>query len=234
MKKEVTSYKLQVTRGFTLIEMIVSLAIFSIVAVVALGALTKIISANKKAQSLQSAMTNLNFTLESMSREMRVGSNFRCAVGGGASSIASFPISALGCSSLTSPTGATNGQVGAVISFISSKQSAIRYSNQGVPLPVCNLTYTYRFVYDTASSSWDIQKAEQDDSTAGCQNSISDSDFSSMIDPNVIISSYYINVTSATYPLLTIRLSGYVGAREKERSYFDVQTAVSARLPSGQ
>ena len=65
-------------KGFTLIEMIVALALFAIVAVVALGALMKIISANKKAQSLQSAITNINYALESISREMRVGSNFSC------------------------------------------------------------------------------------------------------------------------------------------------------------
>jgi hypothetical protein len=32
--------------------------------------------------------------------------------------------------------------------------------------------------------------------------------------------------------LATIRISGYVGAREQERTYFDVQTAVSARIAS--
>ncbi|MEK7501416.1 MAG: type II secretion system protein [Patescibacteria group bacterium] len=58
--------------GFTLIEMVVSLAIFSVVAVIALGALMRIISANQKAQAIQAAVTNVNFALESMSRELRL------------------------------------------------------------------------------------------------------------------------------------------------------------------
>src|SRR5258708_3814888 len=65
-------------RRFSLIEMMVSLAIFSIVALVATGALLKIIDANKKAQALKSVMNNLNFAVESMSREMRVGSTYHC------------------------------------------------------------------------------------------------------------------------------------------------------------
>jgi prepilin-type N-terminal cleavage/methylation domain-containing protein len=63
-------------KGFTLIEMMVSLAIFSVVAVVALGALVRIMVANQKAQSLHDAMTNISFALESMSRDLRMGINY--------------------------------------------------------------------------------------------------------------------------------------------------------------
>ncbi len=66
------------SRGFTLVEMIVSLMIFSIVAVVALAALVKIIDANNKAQTIQAAVTSLSFSLDSMSRELRTGSNIHC------------------------------------------------------------------------------------------------------------------------------------------------------------
>lgn len=66
-------------KGFSLVEMIVSLGIFAIVSVVALGAFIKIIDSNKKAQSLKTAINNLNFTLESMSREMRVGTQYYCS-----------------------------------------------------------------------------------------------------------------------------------------------------------
>ena len=65
-------------RGFTLVEMIVSLGIFAVVAVVALGALVRIMTANQKAQTLQSAMTNISFALESMSRELRSGITYHC------------------------------------------------------------------------------------------------------------------------------------------------------------
>src|SRR3989344_1570356 len=66
-------------KGFTLLEMIVSITIFTVVALVAVGALLKVVDANKKAQSLKSTINNLNFALDSMSREMRVGSNYFCS-----------------------------------------------------------------------------------------------------------------------------------------------------------
>lgn len=64
--------------GFTLIEMMVSVSIFSMVMLVSTGALLSIIDNNRKAQSQESAFTNLNFALESMSRAIRVGSFYHC------------------------------------------------------------------------------------------------------------------------------------------------------------
>ncbi len=212
--------------GFTLIEMIVALAIFSVVAVVALGALMKIISANKKAQSLMSAMTNINFALESMSREMRVGSNFYCV--GGETTVGST-FTSTGCPTGLRPS-TSGGTDGPMIAFRSSKVD----SSQTTP---CNLIYAYHFVYD--GSRWDILKASQAGGN-GCTDTLtyntgspgSAGNFSSIIDKNVIITDYFIKVTSASFPLATIRISGYVGARETERTYFDVQTAISARTAS--
>lgn len=65
-------------KGFTLIELMVSITIFSIVMLISVGALLSIIDANRKAQSLKSVMNNLNFALESMSRNIRVGTNYHC------------------------------------------------------------------------------------------------------------------------------------------------------------
>lgn len=69
----------QKTRGFTLIEMIVSLGLFSVVIVVAIGALLTMVNADKQLQSEQSVMSNLAFALDSMTREIRTGTNFYCA-----------------------------------------------------------------------------------------------------------------------------------------------------------
>lgn len=60
-------------KGFTLIEMLVAVAIFSIVLVIALGAILTIFDANKKAQTLTSVMNNLNFAVESMTRSIKTG-----------------------------------------------------------------------------------------------------------------------------------------------------------------
>lgn len=68
-------------RGFTLVEMLVATALFSVVMMVSVGALLALVGANRKVQSLQSVMDNLNITLDGMERAIRMGSNFHC--GGG-------------------------------------------------------------------------------------------------------------------------------------------------------
>jgi prepilin-type N-terminal cleavage/methylation domain-containing protein len=65
-------------QGFTLIEMIVSLAVFAMVATTSIGALLVLIATNEQLQVEQSIMTNLSFALDSMTREIRTGTNFYC------------------------------------------------------------------------------------------------------------------------------------------------------------
>lgn len=65
-------------RGFSLVELMVSLSIFSIVMTLSVGTLLVLIDANAKAQALSSAMTNITFALDSMTRNIRTGSNFHC------------------------------------------------------------------------------------------------------------------------------------------------------------
>ena len=67
--------------GFTLVEMIVAVALFAIVMMVSVGALLALSAANKKAQALQSVMNNLNISLDSMVRNLRTGTDFYCGVG---------------------------------------------------------------------------------------------------------------------------------------------------------
>ncbi len=64
--------------GFTLIEMIVSLAVFSGVITIAIGALLVLVAANDQLQGEQSVMTNLSFALDSMTREIRTGTEYHC------------------------------------------------------------------------------------------------------------------------------------------------------------
>jgi prepilin-type N-terminal cleavage/methylation domain-containing protein len=66
------------TAGFTLIEMLVSLSLFTIVVTIAVGALLSLIGASKGVQSEQSVMTTLTFVLDSMTREIRTGTNYYC------------------------------------------------------------------------------------------------------------------------------------------------------------
>lgn len=66
------------TAGFTLIEMIVSVALFAVVMVIAGATLLSLVYANRKAQALQSVINNLNVSLDGMVRNIREGDNYRC------------------------------------------------------------------------------------------------------------------------------------------------------------
>lgn len=69
--------------GFSLIELLVSLSIFTVVITMAVGTLLVLIDANAKAQNIQTTMTNLNFVLDSMTREIRTGEGYYCSSSAG-------------------------------------------------------------------------------------------------------------------------------------------------------
>lgn len=68
------------TRGFTLIEMLISIALFAIIMVMAVGSLLSIIDANRQAQAKKTVVNNLHFALENMTRSIRTGSYFHCDI----------------------------------------------------------------------------------------------------------------------------------------------------------
>lgn len=68
-------------KGFTLIEMIVAVALFSAVMLISTAALLALVGASRKAQALQSVMNNLNIALDGMVRSVRMGSNYHCGSG---------------------------------------------------------------------------------------------------------------------------------------------------------
>jgi len=68
------------TRGFTLVEMIVSLALFSVVVTISVGGLLVLISANKQLQEEQNVLTNLSFAIDSIAREIRTGIRYDCTI----------------------------------------------------------------------------------------------------------------------------------------------------------
>lgn len=73
-------HSLRSNRGFSLVEMMVAVSLFAVVMTISVGSLLSLIEANRKAQALNSVMNNLNFALENMSRNIRVGSAFHCSV----------------------------------------------------------------------------------------------------------------------------------------------------------
>lgn len=75
--------------GFTLVELLVSLALFSIVVMISIGTLLSLVDANRQAQNLTSVANNLNFAVDAMARSISTGTDYYCgsgAVGNGWSS----------------------------------------------------------------------------------------------------------------------------------------------------
>lgn len=70
-------------RGFTLVEMIVSIGLFSIVMLVSVGAYLIIVSSDRRARTTNDLSTSLSFAIESMGRTIRTGTNYQCGGSGG-------------------------------------------------------------------------------------------------------------------------------------------------------
>lgn len=76
-----TTHPLQ--RGFTLVEMIVSLGLFSIVMLVSIGAYLIVVSTDRRARTTNDLSTSLAFAIENMSRTIRTGTDYQCGGTGG-------------------------------------------------------------------------------------------------------------------------------------------------------
>lgn len=67
------------TAGFTLIEMMISVAIFTVVMVYGVASLLSSNQSYRQTQNLRKAIDNLSFSIEDMARSLRVGTNYQCA-----------------------------------------------------------------------------------------------------------------------------------------------------------
>lgn len=69
---------LRTKNGFTLVEMIVSIGLFTTVLFIATSAFLNIVSVDRKSRAVRIATDNLNLALEDMSRRIKTGSNYYC------------------------------------------------------------------------------------------------------------------------------------------------------------
>ncbi|OHA79377.1 MAG: hypothetical protein A2747_02990 [Candidatus Yonathbacteria bacterium RIFCSPHIGHO2_01_FULL_44_41] len=64
--------------GFTLVEMTVSIGLFTIVLFIATSAFLSIVNADRKSRAVRIATDNLNLALEDMSRRIKTGLDYHC------------------------------------------------------------------------------------------------------------------------------------------------------------
>ncbi len=65
-------------RGYTLVEMIVAVGIFSLVMLTATAAYLTLIDLDRKSRAVTQVVTNLSFAVDSMSRSIRTGTAYSC------------------------------------------------------------------------------------------------------------------------------------------------------------
>lgn len=75
MKKQIKK------RGFSLVELLVATALFMIVVAVAAGSFLTILDASVQAREMNALVSNLDFALEDMSRNIRIGERFNTSSG---------------------------------------------------------------------------------------------------------------------------------------------------------
>ncbi len=74
MKKKVFKEE----KGFTLVEVLVAMSLFTFIVTISLGAITQVFDVNKKAQMMSVIMGDLSSSLEMMTTQMRYGSGHTC------------------------------------------------------------------------------------------------------------------------------------------------------------
>ncbi len=74
---------LEKQKGFTLIEVMIAVGLFVVIMVFGIGSVLSTNNAHKKSQSQRAINDNLSFVIEDMSRNIRLGSNYRCPINPG-------------------------------------------------------------------------------------------------------------------------------------------------------
>lgn len=211
-------YKNKFKKGFTLLETLVSVSIFTIVITVGLSALLNANSLDHKSKDLRAIIDNLSFIMEDISRNIRVGTHYRCY-----DATAAWDGTDYGLPQIEEPRSCT-GTVGAGAEAIAFEPSN---GVDGNPLD--------QWVYKLENGN--IYKSEDGGSSAG---------FSELNKPGeIIINSFStFSVTGAEdppptgicnasndcqQPLIIIKISGYINYKGTQTP-FALQNTISQRF----
>ncbi|MEX2514685.1 MAG: type II secretion system protein [Candidatus Paceibacterota bacterium] len=137
--------------GFSLVEIVVAVAIFTMVATAILTSLLAVVDSSRQQQARGEAVDTLNFIVDDMMRRIRTGYNFKCGSGSGTSDgdecdTFSFTASEFDANASTNPR----------ITYEESGGQLYRGSQQltGPPLEITDLSFTV-----DGSGSGDLKQA---------------------------------------------------------------------------
>lgn len=193
--------------GFTLIEMLVSVALFATVMVIATGAIFTIINGNKKAQAINTVVNNLNFSIESMVRDMKTGFQYTCGANTSGLTLGQMgQASSDNTCAAATPTG--------VVSFFSTLKP------QTAPVE-------YRFIPNNGSTPGTIQRT---DLALSSTYNLTSQDIDITKVQFYISSCLTTNCTTKTQPSIFLIIEGTAKISDSQVSNFHIQTFVSQRL----
>lgn len=72
----------QKNSGFTIVEVMIAMAIFTILVTIGIEAVLGAMQQHKSSQGVRTVMDSLNFAMEDMARNIRLGTNIRCETAG--------------------------------------------------------------------------------------------------------------------------------------------------------
>ncbi|HEY1037719.1 MAG TPA: type II secretion system protein [Candidatus Paceibacterota bacterium] len=198
--------------GFTLVEMLVSVAIFTVFMLVAVSVVLSIIGGNRKAQAVNAVVNNLNFAIDSMVRDMKTGYFYKCE--GDYTSVEDGDFMDYPESDACGDPSEAKTRV-AFISVLGEQPSAVEYS----------------YEQDPVTGIGSIRKTS---SLRGADGGISDAVSVTLTPPDVDITSvrFYVNAPAPggeTQPSVFMLISGTarLGGGESD---FMLQTFVSQRI----
>ena len=192
------------TSGFSLIELLVALSLFSFVITITTTGLLSLLDANAKSQTLRLAMDNLSFVLDNLSRNVRTGYNYYCYT--------SLPLNS-DIGRYTSDTyDCTDGKALAFTDGETGERVTYRLDNDRIE----------RGVYDTDNSAV-LNPSSPWSPVTSSNVKITDLEF-------LVSGTAYNTAGDDEQPTVTIWLTGEVGKFKKTRSEFEIQTTVTQRV----
>ncbi len=191
--------------GFTLIEMIISVGVFSVVMLISVGSLVLANDAFRKTRLLRNAVENASITLEGMSKKIRVGTTYNCD--------ASQITTAEDCVYDGTSSGGDS-----YLSFYSEDNSIIEYQYDATN----KLIKTRTCVYTTGNES-------------ACDDNLDPFRVITSPDVEITDLKFYVEgAEKVLQPKVTILISGEVNLPGKSDldTSFSIQTTVSQRIVS--
>lgn len=209
-------------KGFSTIEMLVAVALFSAIALMCISAMFVLVDANYKARSVKTAMDNLGFTFEDMVRDLRLGSRYYCV--GDTLTPSAMPLSSVppGSNGQDCQYGSTSNSGGVYLAFRNREGKIIFYYFDGTNLK-----------RKATNSDWKDGYTDVLSGTDSIGNSYMTMSSSDITIQRFRFYVYNTDVESNTQPYVVITATVKVGSdsNPKTQTLFSVQTTVSQRVP---